>query len=83
MNNISTVVYIMLMILAALAGVILIIKTAAKNRKPTPLAGLAFVLAITGILFGQDRLISYGLMVLAIVIVLFDIKRINKLRKRK
>ena len=83
MNNISTVLYIALMILAAFAGVVLIIKTAAKNRKPTALAGLAFVLAIAGILFGEDRLIFYGLMVLAIVIAFFDTRRNSKLRKRK
>jgi hypothetical protein len=83
MNDMFMVLYLMLMIAAAIAGVILIIKTAAKNRKPGLLAGLAFVLAMAGILLGQDRWIGFGLLLLAIVMAIFETRRIGQLKKRK
>lgn len=83
MNDIFTLLYIMLMIAAAIAGVILVIKTAAKNRKPRLLAGLAFVLAMAGILLGQDRRIGFGLLLLAIVMAIFETRRTDQLAKRK
>lgn len=83
MNNISTVAYIAFIIIAATAGVILIIKTSAKNRKPTPLAGLAFLLVIAGILFGEEPWWSFSLLGLGVVMVLFDIFRNNKLKRKK
>jgi len=82
MNN-FTVAYVAIIIIAAIAGVILIVKTSAKNRKPTPLAGLAFVLVIAGILFGADKWLSFGLMGLGVVMAIFDIIRNKKLKRRK
>jgi hypothetical protein len=47
-----------------------------KSRRPgrlTPLAGLAFGFILAGILFGEDRIIGYGLMGVGVVLALIDI----------
>ncbi len=47
-----------------------------KSGRPgrvTPLAALAFVLILAGILFGQERLVGYGLIAAGVVLALIDI----------
>lgn len=47
-----------------------------KSGRPgrlTPLAALAFVFVLAGILFGQERLIGYGLMGVGVLLALIDI----------
>lgn len=39
----------------------------------TPLAGLAFAFIISGILFGDERIIGYGLMGVGVVLAIVDI----------
>ena len=51
----------------------------AENRI-TPLAGLAFVFVVAGIIFGEDRLIGYGLMGIGIVLAVADI--VNRSRRK-
>ncbi len=47
-----------------------------KSGRPgrvTPLAALAFVLVLAGILFGQERLVGYGLIAAGVILALIDI----------
>ena len=48
------------------------IKSGRPNRI-TPLAALAFVFVLGGILLGQERVIGYGLMAAGVVLALIDI----------
>lgn len=47
-----------------------------KSGRPTrltPLAGLAFVLVLAGIVLGERQLIGYGLIAVGVVLALVDI----------
>jgi lipopolysaccharide export LptBFGC system permease protein LptF len=44
-----------------------------KEKRLTPLAGLAFGFIMAGIFFGGDRLISYGLLGVGVNLAVIDI----------
>jgi asparagine N-glycosylation enzyme membrane subunit Stt3 len=72
--------YIAISVAALLVLAVLAYATA-RSRRPgrlTPLAGLAFVFILAGILFGEQRLLGYGLMGFGVLLALIDI--INKSR---
>jgi len=59
--------------IVTLAIVAILFLAARKNKKKlTPLAGLAWAFALAGIVFGEDRLIGYGLMGVGVVLALID-----------
>jgi len=67
--------YILLSIIVLLVVAILIFfidRNRSENRL-TPLAGLAFGFIPAGILFGENRLLGYGLMVVGLVVAVLDI----------
>lgn len=77
-------IYILIGIVVLLIIAVLVIflgkKSKNKKVKPlTPLAGLAFVFIILGILFEDSRLVSYSLMSIGVVLVVIDM--IMKLKK--
>lgn len=51
-----------------------------EQKKLTPLAGIAFIFIIAGILFGDDRWIAYSLLGIGIVLSVWDI--IRKLKQK-
>lgn len=62
--------------IAILAVVMVLVFFAGQNRgqnRLRPLAGLAFAFILAGILFGQDRLIGYGLMAVGVILAVVDI----------
>jgi len=44
-----------------------------KDRKFTPLAGLAFAFILAGIIFSDDRLIGYSLIGVGVILAVIDI----------
>jgi hypothetical protein len=70
-----TIVYIGIVIGALLILAMLAYATAKSGRpnRITPLAGLAFAFVLAGILFGQERLIGYGLIAAGVILALIDI----------
>ena len=67
--------YILLSIVVLLVVAMLVFiigKNRSQNRL-TPLAGLAFGFIIAGVLFGENRLLGYGLMGIGLVIAVIDI----------
>lgn len=72
--------YVVISIVALLILAVLAYATGKSGRpqRLTPLAGLAFALVLAGILFGEDRILGYGLMGLGVLLALIDI--INKSR---
>ncbi|MDD5253483.1 MAG: hypothetical protein PHG05_00055 [Candidatus Nanoarchaeia archaeon] len=51
-----------------------------KEKKLTPLAGVAFAFVLAGIIFGDSRLVSYSLMGIGVLLAIIDM--IRKLKKR-
>jgi hypothetical protein len=44
-----------------------------RQNRLTPLAGLAFTFIIAGILFGENRILGYGLMGVGVLMAVIDI----------
>ena len=62
--------------IAVLAIVVVLVFFIGKNRvenRLRPLAGLAFAFILAGIIFGDDRLIGYGLMGGGVILAVVDI----------
>ena len=74
-------IYIVIAIgaLAVITALMILTKKIRPESKLSPLAGLAFAFVIAGIIFGESRLISYGLMGIGILIAVVDVAR--KLKK--
>ena len=52
---------------------ILFLAARKKGKKLTPFLGLAWALILAGIMFGEDRLIGYGLMGAGVVLAVIDV----------
>ena len=77
----TSVAYIAVSI-AALTTIAILVFIAGKGKREnrlTPLAGLAFGFVLAGIIFGDDRLIGYGLIGVGVVLALVDM--FNRSRK--
>lgn len=46
-----------------------------KEKRLTPLAGLAFGFILAGMFFGNNRLVGYGLMGIGVLLAVVDILR--------
>ena len=72
--NISQIyIAISIVVLAIIALLIFFVRKNKKDKKLTPLAGLAFGFIIAGIIFGDDRLIGYSLMGVGVILAIIDI----------
>lgn len=78
----SPQIYILIGIIA-LAGIMaVLVLTRKKMNKPlTPLAGLAFGFIIAGMIFGENRLVGYGLMGFGVALAVIDMVRKLKAKK--
>ncbi len=70
-----TPMYIAISIIALLiiAALVFFVKKNKKQKRLSILAGLSFVFVIAGIVFGDDRLIGYGLIGVGIILAVVDI----------
>ncbi len=66
-------VAISIVVLAVVAILVFLVRGKRAENRITPLAGLAFAFVVAGIIFGEDRLIGYGLMGIGIVLAVADI----------
>lgn len=71
---------ISIVVLAILAVLFFFLNKNKKDRKLTPLAGIAFGFILAGIIFGDDRRIGYSLMGIGVILSVIDI--ILKLKKK-
>lgn len=69
---------IAVIVLVLIAIPIIVLGRGRRRGGLSPLAGLAFGCILTGILFGEDRVIGYGFLGLGLVLAIADI--ILKLR---
>lgn len=66
--------------LALIALLVFVVGKGRRDKRLTPLSGLAFGFVLAGILIGDNRLIGYGLLVVGVILSLVDIY--NRLRHR-
>jgi len=63
---------ISIIVLAVIALLVFFMNKNKKDKKLSPLAGLAFAFVLAGIVFGDDRIIGYGLMGIGVVLAVID-----------
>ncbi len=73
MTTSLTYVAISIVVLAVVAILVFLVQGKKAENRITPLAGLVFAFVVAGIIFGEDRLIGYGLMGIGIVLAVADI----------
>lgn len=72
--NISQIyIAVSIVVLAIIALLLFLASKNKSDKKLTPLAGLAFAFIVAGIMFGEERLIGYGLMGVGVILALIDI----------
>ena len=71
MNPSQIYIAISILVLAIIA--VLVFFKSKKEKKLTPLAGLAFGFIMAGIIFGDDRLIGYSLIGIGVILAIIDI----------
>lgn len=73
MDTSTRYIVISIAVLAIVAILVFVLGKGERQNRLTPLAGLAFAFVVAGIVFGEDRLIGYGLMGVGVVLALVDI----------
>ena len=66
-------IYVLISIIVLLIIALLVIFVKKKKQKRlTPLAGLALVFVLAGIVFGDSRAVGYGLMGIGVLLAIID-----------
>lgn len=73
MNTQTAYITIAILALAIVAILVFVFGRNRQKNRLTPLASLAFGFVTAGIIFNNDRLISYGLMGVGIILAVVDI----------
>jgi len=60
--------------------VVFLVRGKKAENRITPLASLAFAFVLAGIIFGEDRLVGYGLMGIGVILAVADI--LNRARSK-
>ncbi|HET6947538.1 MAG TPA: hypothetical protein VFJ45_06980 [bacterium] len=56
----------------AVVAIVVFTKKGAPGQRLSPLAGVSFALVVAGIVFGEDRVLGYGLMGAGVLLALYD-----------
>jgi uncharacterized membrane protein len=75
MDGQLTFIVLSLVILAIIALLVVFVGRRGKGEELSKLTILAFVLIISGIVFGDDRFIGYGLIGAGVLVAVIDIIR--------
>lgn len=75
MNTSQIYIAISILVLAIIAILVFAVRKKRKDKKFTPVAGLAFGFVLAGLFFGDDRLIGYSLMGVGVILAIVDIVR--------
>jgi len=73
MNPSQIYIAMSILVLAIIALLVFFGNKNRKEKKLTPLAGLAFGFIMAGIIFGDDRLIGYSLIGIGVILAIIDI----------
>ena len=78
MNTSQIYILVSIIVLLIIAVLLFFVARNQKEKRLTPLAGLAFGFVLAGIIFGEDRFIGYSLMGIGVLLSIIDM--IRKLR---
>ena len=78
MNTSQIYILVSIIVLLIIAVLLFFVARNQKEKRLTPLAGLAFGFVLAGIIFGEDRLICYSLIGVGVILSIIDM--IRKLR---
>jgi uncharacterized membrane protein len=78
MNMPVAYVVVSVVVLVVIAVLVFLTGRRREQNRLTPLAGLAFAFVVAGIIFGEERIIGYGLMGVGVILAIVDI--INRSR---
>ncbi len=73
-------ILISIAVLLIVVALVFLIKKNKKEKRFTPLAGIAFAFIIFGILFGDNRLVGYSLMAAGVLFAVLDM--LQKFKKK-
>lgn len=65
-------ILISIVVLALIACLVFFMNKGKSTKRLTPLAGLAFALVLAGLMFGENRLLGFGLLAGGIVLAVVD-----------
>ena len=68
-----------IIVLAVIASLVFVVGRKETGQRLTPLASFAFAFVLAGLVFGENRIIGYGLMGVGVLLALVDI--FNKSRR--
>jgi hypothetical protein len=72
MNALQIYLAISFVVLVAIALLVVFRGKSSKENRLTPIAGLAFGFILAGIIFGDNRLIGYSLLVIGVILAVID-----------
>ena len=78
MNTSQIFIAVSIVVLAIVALFVFFMARSRRENRLTPLAGLAFGFILAGILFGDDRLIGYGLLGIGVILAVIDMFKRSK-----
>jgi len=79
MNMSQAYIAISVIVLAVIAIFIFVLRKNENKNRLTTLASLAFLFVLAGILFGEERIVGYGLMGIGVILAIIDmVKRSNR-----
>lgn len=71
--NISVMyILIAIVVLIIVAAMVFFLRVNHNDKRLTPLAGLAFAFVLAGLIFGQERIVGYGLMGVGVILAIID-----------
>ena len=82
MNASQIYIIIAIAVLLIIAVLVFFVKKNKKEKRLTPLAGIAFSFILAGIIFSDDRLIGYSLMGVGVIIAIVDVIITKKGKKK-
>ncbi len=73
MDTSQIYIIIAIVVLAVIAALVFIRNKGKKREKLTPLTSLAFIFIFSGVLFGDNRFLAYGLIGIGVILAVVDI----------
>ncbi len=77
MNASQIYIAFAIVVLAVIAALVFF-ASKRKEKRLTPLAGLAFAFVLAGLMFGQERWLGYGLLGIGVILAVVDMVRKGK-----
>lgn len=75
MNIPQIYILVAIVVLAVIAILVFFVNQDKREKRFTPLAGLAFGFILAGLLFGDNQFVGYGLIGVGVLLAMIDIFR--------